>query len=510
MANLSANLSVIIQKSAINAILSYDFIEDEIIDHLYGGLVLLDMAPSGKFDPKRLRQFQAAYPRLDYLEIYNAQGTFLYPRDSIPILRNLKELQFEENDNSHIGFYQHPHHKVQLLGVVRKDNQGNILAAYTDAAHLLALRKTIGVGSLLNSLAKDTSIAYIAIQDSLGIIAATRLIDTLNSINGDDFIEQVLQMQRFAWRITKFHNEPVFEGVLPFNIAEASYGVIRIGLNYQPIAQIQQAAIRQLILRLGLLAVLGFIILVYVIAIQNVRLLETEKEKITNEVIRLQADLQQKEKLSAMGELAAGVAHEIRNPLNAISMLVQILERDRQNNAEWQQQLATMRKEITRIQDIIQQFLTFARPAPLRRSFVDIGAIITKVVQTYQARAVSQNVAIAWQSHNVIKANIDPEKITTCLSNLLDNALDATTAGGHITINLQRKRRVTSITIADDGVGIPPEHLDKIFNLYFTTKPNGTGLGLAQAYQIISEHNGTIEVASQPGAGTNFKITIPD
>jgi|UPI00039B42F7 signal transduction histidine kinase len=510
MADLSANISAIIQKSAVNAIHSYDLIEDEIKEQLYGGLNLLDVLLSAKSGSKLIKPLQAVVPNCDYLEIYDADGNLIYPPDAIPILNNPRDLLTMSNDQLFSGYWLHPEQRRQLLGVLRNDKHHRLLAAYADADLLLEIRKTIGIGSLINSLAKDSSIEYIAIQDSLGILAATRLIDTLNALVNDPFICKILQTQQFGWRISEFHSKPVFEGILPFNVDSVSYGVIRVGLNYQPLAQIQQAAIRQLILRFGILSAMGFVALVYVMAIQNIRLLEREKAKITREVVRLQADLQQKEKLSAMGELAAGVAHEIRNPLNAISMSVQLLEREATENSSQQQRLVGIRKEITRIQNIIQQFLIFARPAPLQRQRVDVAEIIDRAVQTFQARALSQNVKIIWYHPGQIEANLDPGKIMTCISNLIDNAIDATPAGGQITITLRRRRRNTFFSVADNGIGIPPENLSKIFNLYFTTKPTGTGLGLAQVYQIVSEHGGSIEVKSQPGAGSTFEINLPD
>lgn len=510
MATMSASLCEIVQKSAVNAILSYDLLEDAAFDRLISSLQSLDFyVARDSISPQDVAT-TIARMNCDYCEIYTSRGVLIYPPDSVPILSNPRKAFEQAASGPVTGYWRHPLNDKQYYGVLSQSRNGRLLAAYIDGTYLKNVRKSIGIGSLLNSLTRDTALTYIAIQDSLGIIAATERIDTLSSINSDAFINQVLQKRQFAWRLTQFHNEPIFEGALPFMVGSVSYGVIRIGLNSDPLHQIMEAAIRQVILRLGVLLAVGFVILVYGIALQNVHLLETEKEKITGEVVRLQADLRQKEKLSAMGELAAGVAHEIRNPLNAISMTIQLLERESTSSQTWSQQLTLVRREVGRIQQIIQDFLTFARPAPLNRQRVDVGEIIDKVVQTYQARAAGRNVTITWQKPNDVTANLDGTKLSTCIANLLDNALDATPIGGHIVINLHRRHHTTYISISDDGVGIESAHLPKIFNLYFTTKPNGTGLGLAQVYQIVSEHNGTIEVESRPGSGTTFKLQLPD
>lgn len=227
---------------------------------------------------------------------------------------------------------------------------------------------------------------------------------------------------------------------------------------------------------------------------------------------QLEAQLQRQEKLSAMGELASGVAHEIRNPLNAVSMIVQRFQKEfePQTDADEYRELThTVRAEIKRIGEIIQQFLTFARPPALDRSRVPSTELIEKSVQVVSAQAAEKGVEISTVVPEPISLWVDRDQMHQALLNLLQNALDATPNGGRITISTDRIDDNVHIRIQDTGHGIESAQLKRIFDLYYTTKPNGTGLGLALVHRIVHEHDGQITVESQPGVGTTFLIILP-
>ncbi len=511
MALMSENLSKTIRQAAINSILSYDALEDELANRTLDALhrIANQRQLLEKSDDSAERLAQEYH--LVGLKVIDISGKPVWATGpaalDFPDSGELAEWLTSGDPQTVFGV------EMDVLAAGLRLPTGGALIGYTDATELSAYRRTNGLGSLINNISRNSAVAYIAIQDSLGILAATANVATLPAIASDQFLQAVLDSADFQWRIGNFQERRVFEGILPFDILDASYGLIRIGLDYKPIQAIQTAAIRQVALRLGILLFIGFLLAAFSITTQNVHLLRAEKAHITDEVFRLQNDLRRREKLSAMGELAAGVAHEIRNPLNAISMTVQRLAREfpaAEGADEQAELIKIVRREIDRISAIIRQFLEFARPAPLVKKPVLVGELISKVVALYTARAASQQVKIEWENRLSVKALLDADKITQCLVNLLENALDAVAIGGNITIHLETSRRkYFSITIEDDGAGIPPENQSRIFNLYFTTKANGTGLGLAQVLQTVSEHDGTVAVFSEPGRGTRFVLTIP-
>ncbi len=234
--------------------------------------------------------------------------------------------------------------------------------------------------------------------------------------------------------------------------------------------------------------------------------------KDLTELRRMEKEIQRKDKLSAMGELASGVAHEIRNPLNAISMIAQRYEKEfvpTKNKKEYGSLTKVLRKETARVNDIIQQFLSFARPPKLRIESVSVKEFTSHVNTLFKNQV--KNIGIDFSSSCEINKSIsiDRNQMMQALQNILQNALEATKKGGKIALRVYQKDNAVFFEVKDTGSGIPSNQLEKIFNLYFTTKSDGNGIGLAVTQQIVSQHGGTIEVQSRLGRGSAFTIRIP-
>jgi two-component system, NtrC family, sensor histidine kinase HydH len=229
------------------------------------------------------------------------------------------------------------------------------------------------------------------------------------------------------------------------------------------------------------------------------------------EVRRLQAHIQRQEKLAALGGLAAGVAHEIRNPLSSIKGLATYFG-DRFTADSKERELAhVMTREVDRLNRVISELLEFARPADLKHQATDINPLLEHSLQLIQQDAAAKQIDIVRDfGDNVCPAHIDPDRIAQALLNLYLNAIQAMSPGGRLTVSSSsHPDGWSAIRIMDTGRGIPEEHLDKIFNPYYTTKPKGTGLGLAIVHKIVEAHQGRIEVQSTPGQGTRFGLYFP-
>jgi len=291
----------------------------------------------------------------------------------------------------------------------------------------------------------------------------------------------------------------------------SSMGEVRIGFVADELTSLRNQIVRELLLRGTLLSILTIVILIWLLTRQNAALLAEEKKRIEAEVYRLEKLNRINEKQVAMGELAAGVAHEIRNPLNAIGLVAQRLKREfKPEDAvdEYQTLTGTMVTEIGRINRSLQEFLEYTRPTPLKFSSAKLKTTFNKLLDLYQSQANDKKLLLYFETPE-IKIEIDEEYIQQALSNILKNAIEACSEGDSISMKADKIKTGLKITITDTGMGIEPENLNRIFDLYYTNKNMGTGVGLAITHKIIADHHGSIEVSSDLGTGTKFEIRLP-
>ena len=227
----------------------------------------------------------------------------------------------------------------------------------------------------------------------------------------------------------------------------------------------------------------------------------------------MQQVIERQGKLSAMGELASGVAHEIRNPLNAIGMLAQRLDiefRPATDEAEYRRLVRTIVSEVGRLNAIIGRFLKFNRPPELLLQPVSLDSFVSGYGNVLQSEAQTKGIRFSLEADCGSMVNIDTEQMRQVMLNLVRNAVDATPAGGTVTVRSGcDSSRHAFVEVVDTGTGIPSGRLPDIFNLYFTTKEEGTGMGLSIANQIVHAHGGMIEVASREGEGSVFRVLLP-
>ena len=248
-----------------------------------------------------------------------------------------------------------------------------------------------------------------------------------------------------------------------------------------------------------------------------------ELQEQTRLLLEKETQLRRADRLSALGQLSAGLAHEIRNPLGAIKGAVEILEEDYPAGHPKAEFYAIILKEVKRLNDVVTNFLNFARPVALHFAPVDVLEVLTGLEGLISGQARAYRVQIFTSFHvGPARVMADEALLKQAFLNIALNALEAMPDGGDLAISTRladpatagildsepRQEWVEAI-FDDTGCGILEEHLGRVFDPFFTTKKDGTGLGLAITYRIIENHRGIIRVMSQPGKGTTFVITLP-
>jgi two-component system sensor histidine kinase HydH len=220
--------------------------------------------------------------------------------------------------------------------------------------------------------------------------------------------------------------------------------------------------------------------------------------------------LRRADRLSALGELSAGLAHEIRNPLGSVEGAVQILRRP-ELPTDTRNEFGTLaQKEINRLKGLLTDFLDFARPQTPKRVPTEPGELLEAVSKLAAETAKMSGIQVRVESvGSVSTVSVDPEQMKQVLLNLVINAIQAMPSGGQIVLRAARTVESVTLEVQDEGVGIPPEDLERVFNPFVTTRPDGTGLGLSIAYQIVSQHGGHIAAQRNPERGMTFRVTLP-
>lgn len=502
------------------------------------------------------------------------------------------------------------------VAVARENGRGAIVVNM-DANEFLEFRKKIGIGIILQQMTAHHGIEYVILQDTLGILAASEQIDSVESIIDSYFLTPALISDSVFSRITQHNDADIYEVVKRFTLNDEVIGVYRLGVSLEDIKNVEDRMLRRLIIISIILAAISIIVLSIIFTSQNLKAISVEYEKfktLTSSVLenmseavividdnknislfnksaeklfnqksvavlgrslsdlldgtfnflvltktdahqtfekeieingeikylsftlstlndpdtnqkkhtivikdltetrRLEENAKRNEKLSAMGELASGVAHEIRNPINAIGMIAQRLNKEfipQDNEKEYSEITLLLRNEVNRINKIITQFLNYAKPLDINPQQVEINSYLNEVYKLFETQAKQRSVYFNLKGNDKFNVHIDADLIRQALLNIITNAFDAVKENGVVSIGYYKQKKDLVIEISDNGNGISPEHQKKIFDLYYTTKRDGNGLGLSITQKIISQHKGSITLQSKVNNGTTFKIILP-
>jgi len=357
-------------------------------------------------------------------------------------------------------------------------------------------------------------VAFLAIMDRDGTVLAhsnPRLVGTRIE---DAAVGRVAETGQLTGElVTLGTGEEVYELTVPFHVPPPGVGaqfdtrqprfrILRLALHTAPARQIVHHALIQV-------ALVGAMVVVLLgLSAWQIRTLRR--------YLALQADAARQERLAALGGMAAVLAHEIRNPLGAIKGLAQFLGEKQQGDSAYQEMTQTIAVEATRLERLVSDLLTYARPRPPERRPTDILLTLREVLSLAGPAAEAAGVKLDMESPDALpRVMADPEQMKQLFGNLVLNSLQAMPNGGALAVTARpsggaRAGSRVEIRITDTGVGVPEADLPRIFEPFYTTRAKGTGLGLAICRQIIDAHGGTIEVASTGPGGTTALVTLPE
>ncbi|PKK84932.1 MAG: hypothetical protein CVT49_01905 [candidate division Zixibacteria bacterium HGW-Zixibacteria-1] len=618
---------VLSSDNAIKANSFFDLLVREKLSDLAG---FLETRPNLDFSAPELADFASGYG-VDAILIFDkdmhliasgARGVFINTNEIYGyVIPELEELLADTINLSSFQFVEGSlPGDVRLYYLTRTADQNNVIVIASDALFFVQAKENIGIGFLVQNIAREVGVEYIIFQTMDGIVFSSRKIGPILKIEKDPFLKEALTADSVVWREYESEGRPILEMVKKFSSVEYPEGIFRLGIPLDKYYEIVAGYNRQMILlsllifaalvlsamylsgkqkrifldqsfrkirslsekvfdsiNAGLIAVgrdgkvemvnrqflnifhceekdivgrmwpdlevSGIVPFDKVLAgeketgdaettfqmpagkmylLINTGRIYDEKQNVSGAVAviydythikELEETAQRRERLTELGDLAAGVAHEIRNPLNAISIAAQRLLGEfepKENVEEFNNFARQIKSEAGRLNEIVTRFLSMARDKGKSGKLVNLTRIVSETVSLISLSNQRDDIKILTQIEPEVSAPISEDRLKQLLINLIRNAIQACEKyGGEVVISLAREKDGIFLLVRDSGPGIPEEISHKIFTPYFTTRDKGTGLGLSIVHQIVEEFKGSIEVISPPGGGAEFRVKIP-
>jgi signal transduction histidine kinase len=464
----------------------------------------------GKINNDYLRKF-AADNNFSYVGLLNSKGNAVYQSNRLQTsmlnanerVKNGRKLTTLEII-TRIGEKQ----RVGFIALKRKDNSGIVIISLDKTGSVYWILKVAGEKGM-NKVGDGHGIIYMQIINDKNKLLSS-VGQPAPGLSEKDFnIKEILSGNvKISSRKVDYGSNKILDLAAPLFLDKKVVGIVRIGLD-------RRSMDKSLIENRQHIFIFMFFIVV--IALLSMWLLYHDQNQHLAGIVEMERHLEKAERLSSLGQLAAGVAHEIRNPLNAISMATQRLKRDftppdPRKAEDFQNLSEVIRDEIKRLDGIIEEFLTFSKSRRLDFRKFSITEVLQKIVNLMREEASSRGLTIEtkWREIPAL-ISMDVNKLQQAFINLIKNAMESITeAEGRVTIAVEKEgKNHIVVKISDTGCGMTSKEIESIFSPEYTTKEKGLGLGVPLAFEIIRGHGGDIRVISSKGKGTTFEVILP-
>lgn len=556
------------------------------------------------------------------LKATGARGVFINLNSVYPvIIPEIERLIADENRSSSYDIFEGDRPgEVSLYYLEKTNDKNHVVTIIADALFYVQVKEDIGIGYLVQKIAREIGIEYILFQTPEGIIISSRRLEPIPAIATDPFLSRALADDTVNTRLYEFQNRSVLELVKRFTSAEYGDGLFRIGLSLEKYYAIVHGYDREMIVLSCVIFAVLVLLILYLSGKQKRIFLDRSYQRIKSlsekvfdsinaglvvinrnsliemanrqfyrimdlkpntiegrhwesfefhdlidvaaifggaggtgdrestvsvpsgrkyllintgrlydhknqisgivavvydytRIRELEETARRRERLTEMGDLAAGVAHEIRNPLNAISIAAQRLLSEfdvGEGETEARQFIGQIRSEAGRLNEIINRFLSMARGKSEAVTGIDISKTARETIELLRYGHRDKRIVIEDDIQEGITASVSEDRLKQLIINLVKNGMEAVAeTGGRVKLTLTETDGHPVLLISDNGPGIPEDIRDKIFSPYFTTRKEGTGLGLSIVHQIVEEFKAEIEIDSRENQGATFKITFP-
>ncbi len=387
---------------------------------------------------------------------------------------------------------------IRFIALRRSSGKGSVILTLDEDGFRYRRMRFCLQGVLEDMLrVPDRTYTYLVAHDPKGRVLGKIGTSFEDGENQAAFEKPSLAATNVTTRKILVDGQNMLEISAPLYIADEPEGVVRLGLKADDVFQILSKNRRNLFVSMGFMVT---------VTLLSMGLLHRNQTRYLKSMQEMGQRIHQAERLAALGRFAAGVAHEIRNPLNAISMGVQRIHKDTPHKLT-----KVIRDEIRRLNRIIEDFIGIAKSRDLEFSAGNLIPLLDQIILLVAEDAESKGVRIRtqWPDKDLM-VSMDRDKIKQALLNIIKNAVESIPDTGTVTISMEsRGSKWRCLKITDTGVGMAPDQIKHIFDMDYTTKDKGLGFGLPLAHEIIKGHGGEMHVSSQPGAGTVVEILLP-